>query len=58
MNYRKEYATLVGLVDRAIAILEQREWLVDAADKAEHLLLSALHAAEARYMEQPEEELL
>ena len=56
MNYQKEYAILVGHVDRAISVLEQfpeDDPLVRAAGQ---ILLSALHEAEEQYMQTPEDE--
>ena len=54
MNYRKEYATLVGIVDRAITMLEQSSGRPEETERVGQLLVGTLQAAEARYMEQPE----
>lgn len=48
MNYQKEYASLVGQIDRAISTLELCE--PGAVQKAVDLLRSALYAAEERYI--------
>ena len=50
MDYQKEYASLVGQVDRAISILEQFEPGDLVVRKAGELLLSALHEAEELYI--------
>lgn len=53
MDYQKEYASLVGQVDRAISLLER------CADpivrKAGDLLLLALREAEEHYVQAAEE---
>lgn len=54
MNYQKEYAILVGQVDRAICILEQYAPEDPIAHRVGQLLISALRDAEGRYVEQPE----
>lgn len=56
MNYQKEYAILVGQVDRAVYILEQYAPNDPAARKAGQVLVSALREAEERYLAQPETE--
>ena len=50
MNYQKEYASLVGQIDRAISALELREPGDPVVQKAVDLLRSALYAAEERYI--------
>ena len=50
MDYQKEYASLVGQVDRAVSILEQFEPGDLVVRKAGELLLSALHEAEEHYI--------
>lgn len=50
MNYQKEYATLVGQVDRAIAILERCALDEPLARKAGELLVAALREAEEHYV--------
>ncbi len=52
MNYQKEYASLVGQIDRAISILELYEPGDPMIKKAGDLLLSALQEAEEHYMMQ------
>lgn len=52
MNYQKEYALLVGQVDRAISILEQYAPGDPIVRKAGDLLISALREAEEHYIEQ------
>ena len=54
MNYQREYAILVGQVDRAVCILERYAPNDPAARKAGQLLVSALREAEERYLAQPE----
>ena len=53
MNYQKEYAMLVGQVDRAISILENYAPGDPIVRKAGDLLISALQEAEERYIAQP-----
>jgi len=56
MNYQKEYAVLVGQVDRAIFILEQYAPDDPVVRRAGQVLISALQEAEEHYMslsEQP-----
>ena len=48
MDYQKEYARLVGQVDRAISLLEQCAPGEPTAERVRELLISALHAAEER----------
>lgn len=50
MNYQKEYAMLVGQVDRAIFILEQYAPDDPVVRRAGQLLISALQEAEEHYM--------
>ena len=57
MNYQKEYAILVGQVDRALFILEQYAQEIPAVRRAGQLLLDALLEAEAHFMEQTESEV-
>lgn len=53
MNYQKEYASLVGQVDRVISILENYEPGDPVIRKVGDLLLSALREAEEHYMQEP-----
>ena len=53
MNYQKEYAILVGQVDRAIFILEQYAPEDPMVQKAGLRLISALRDAEEHYVSQP-----
>ena len=50
MNYQKEYAILVGQVDRAISLLEQFPQNDPLVKRAGYLLLSALREAEEHYL--------
>jgi len=50
MNYQKEYAILVGQVDRAITILERFAADDPIVKRAGQLLVSALQDAEEHYM--------
>lgn len=50
MNYQKEYASLVGQVDRAISILNQYEPGDPIVRKAGDLLMRALREAEEHYI--------
>lgn len=50
MNYPKEYASLVGQIDRAISILELHEPGDPIVQQAVRLLHSALHEAEEHYI--------
>jgi len=50
MNYQKEYANLVGQVDRVISLLESYEPGDPVVRKAGELLLSALREAEEHYL--------
>lgn len=50
MNYQKEYAMLVGQVDRAIFILEQYAPDDPVVRRAGQLLISALQEAEEHYV--------
>lgn len=52
MDYQKEYASLVGQIDRAISILERQEPGDDAVRKAGDLLLTALRNAEEHYIQE------
>lgn len=52
MDYQKEYARLVGQVDRAISILEHYAPGDPIVQKAGELLISALHEAEEHYMQE------
>lgn len=56
MNYQKEYASLVGQIDRAISILEHYEPGDPIIRRAGEVLLRALHEAEEHYVaeEMPE----
>ena len=50
MNYQKEYAILVGQVDRALSILEAFPENDPLVRRAGQLLLSALRDAEEHYL--------
>lgn len=50
MNYQKEYAILVGQVDRAIALLEQFPQSDPIVLAAGQVLLSALLEAEEHFV--------
>ena len=50
MDYQKEYANLVGQVNRVISILETYEPGDAIVKKAGELLLSALREAEEHYI--------
>jgi hypothetical protein len=52
MNYQKEYAMLVSQVDRAISVLEHYAPGDPIVRKAGDLLITALQAAEERYIAQ------
>ena len=52
MDYQKEYANLVGQVDRVISILETYEPGDAIVKKAGELLLSALREAEEHYIQE------
>lgn len=52
MDYQKEYASLVGQIDRAISILERYEPGDPIVRKAGNLLLSALREAEEHYLQE------
>lgn len=52
MNYQKEYAILVGQVDRVICILEQYAPEDPVVRKAGRLLISALQDGEDHYVDQ------
>ena len=54
MNYQKEYASLVGQIDRAISVLEQYEPGDPIVRKAGDLLMRALRDAEEHYMTGPD----
>lgn len=51
MDYRKEYASLVGQIDRALFLLERLPCGDPLVRGAGELLLGALREAEERYME-------
>lgn len=53
MNYQKEYAMLVGQIDRALSILEQFSPGDPVVWKAGELLITALRDAEEHYIQQP-----
>ena len=55
MDYQKEYASLVGQVDRAISLLENYAPGDPIVRKAGDLLLMALREAEEHYMQAAEE---
>ncbi len=50
MDYQKEYASLVGQIDRAISLLENYAPGDPIVRKAGDLLLSALQEAEEHYL--------
>ena len=50
MNYEKEYAVLVGQVDRVISLLEEYGGESLVVRKAVELLTAALREAEERYL--------
>ena len=50
MNYQKEYAILVGQVDRAISLLEGCALEEPLARKAGEVLVAALREAEEHYV--------
>ncbi len=52
MDYQKEYASLVGQIDRTLTILERIQPDDPLVRKAGELLLSALRDAEERYIAQ------
>ncbi|MDE7261363.1 MAG: hypothetical protein K2N78_04780 [Oscillospiraceae bacterium] len=56
MDYQKEYASLVGQVDRAITLLERQAPGDPIVRKAGDLLLMALREAEEHYIQLAEEE--
>ena len=51
MDYQKEYASLVGQVDRAISLLEHYAPGDPIVRKAGDLLLTALREAEEHYIQ-------
>ena len=51
MNYQKEYANLVGQIDRALSILELYQPGDPIVRKAGDLLLAALRDAEEHYLQ-------
>jgi len=53
MNYQKEYAILVGEIDRALTLLEADKTSSAFTDLAVTILRDALREAEERYMEEP-----
>ena len=55
MDYQKEYASLVGQVDRAISLLENYAPGDPIVRKAGDLLLTALREAEEHYIQTTEE---
>lgn len=52
MDYQKEYASLVGQIDRAISILENYAPGDPIDQRAGDLLLSALRDAEEHYLQE------
>ena len=50
-DYQKEYAGLVGRVDRAISLLENYAAVDPIIYETVHLLLEALRESEEHYME-------
>lgn len=55
MDYQKEYASLVGQIDRALSLLEHYKPGDPIVRKAGDLLLTALREAEEHYMRSAEE---
>jgi len=55
MDYQKEYASLVGQVDRAISLLEHYAPGDPIVRKAGDLLLTALREAEEHYIQMAED---
>lgn len=55
MNYQKEYASLVGQVDRAISLLEDYAPGDPVVRKAGDLLLAALREAEEHFVQAADE---
>ena len=55
MDYQKEYASLVGQVDRALTLLESYAPGDPIVRKAGDLLLTALREAEEHYVRSAEE---
>ena len=55
MDYQKEYASLVGQVDRAISLLENYAPGDPMVRRAGDLLLTALREAEEHYVQAAEE---
>ena len=55
MDYQKEYASLVGQIDRAICLLEQYAPGDPIVCKAGNLLLTALQEAEEHFIQAAEE---
>lgn len=55
MDYQKEYASLVGQIDRAISLLEHYAPGDPIVRKAGDLLLTALREAEEHYVGSEEE---
>ena len=52
MDYQKEYASIVGQIDRAISILENYAPGDPIVQRAGDLLLSALRDAEEHYLQE------
>ena len=52
MNYQKEYANLVGQVDKALSVLEQFQPNEEIVRRVGELLLAALREAEEHYISQ------
>ena len=55
MNYQKEYASLVGQVDRALSLLEHYTPGDPIVRRAGNLLLAALQEAEEHYLQAADE---
>lgn len=55
MDYQKEYASLVGQIDRAISLLEHYAPGDPIVHKAGSLLLTALQEAEEHFVQAAEE---
>ncbi len=52
MDYQKEYASLVGQIDRAISVLDLCTFEEPLCGEARRILLTALQTAEERYIQE------
>ena len=50
MNYQKEYAVLVGQVDKAVSLLELCAWDEPLVRRAADVLVEAIREAEEHYV--------